>query len=288
MNSAKTALILVTLNRLEVLSKNLEYIRNQERNPDYILIVDNGSTDETPNFLRNQNEYEYLLKDENTGFGAGLHLGIAFALEKWNPDYFWLMDDDSFPNSNVLSSLLDASIKFGIEGVLGITGFLVKNGIPRPVETDQTITQADFVLVDNALISAKVIEKAGNFSCDFFMMCEDYEFCFRAKKHGFFVGVLNSESAKVDRKHLGSQTNSTSLIWRGYYHSRNHLLILKEYFSFPTMFFYLYRQCKFLVHSSLFGKNRWLRTKFRILGIIDGLKNVKGKSIDPITLKRID
>ena len=164
----------------------------------------------------------------------------------------------------------------------------MKFGIPRPISSGKPVEEADFVLVDNAIISSEVVKKAGNFSRDFFMMCEDYEFCLRLKKHGFFVGVLNSDTAKVERKHLGSQINSKSLVWRGYYHSRNHLLILKHHFSLSSLFFYGYRQTKYLIHSALFGENRWLRTKFRLLGIVDGFRNVKGKSIDPITLKRIN
>ncbi|MBA4301926.1 MAG: glycosyl transferase family 2 [Cyclobacterium sp.] len=282
----KVVLIVITFNRLETLQKNLDHIRVQERLPDFVMIVDNGSTDGTLPFLQNQNEFNYMSTGENLGFGAGLHFGIKHAMEKWNPDFFWLTDDDSFPNPAVLCSLLGAMEDHKISGILGMTGFRMEFGIPRSVSSDKTVESCDFVLVDNAIISSEVVKKAGNFSQDFFMMCEDYEFCLRLKKHGFFVGVFNSDTAKVERKHLGSQTNSKSLVWRGYYHSRNHLLILKDYFSLPSLFFYGYRQAKYLIHSALFGKNRWLRTKFRLLGIIDGFRNIKGKSISPITLKR--
>jgi rhamnopyranosyl-N-acetylglucosaminyl-diphospho-decaprenol beta-1,3/1,4-galactofuranosyltransferase len=286
MSLPSVALIVVTFNRLETLQKNLDHIRAQERLPDFVMIVDNGSTDGTLPFLQNQNEFNYMSTGENLGFGAGLHFGIKQAMEKWNPDFFWLTDDDSFPNPAVLRVLLETMVDQKIRGLLGLTGFKMKFGIPRPISSSKPVEEADFVLVDNALISSEVVKKAGNFSQDFFMMCEDYEFCLRLKKHGFFVGVLNSDTAKVERKHLGSQLNSKSLVWRGYYHSRNHLLILKDHFSLPALFFYGYRQAKYLIHSALFGENRWLRTKFRLLGIVDGFRNIKGKSISPITLKK--
>lgn len=283
----KVALIIVTFNRLETLNKNIDHIRKQKRKPDYVLIVDNGSDDGTAKYLEEQKDFHYFLMIDNKGFGAGLHAGIEYALKHWNPDYFWLMDDDSFPNPNVLSSLFESFLQQNLQGILGLTGFKMKSGIPRPVESNQPLAEADFVLVDNALVSVDAIKQAGNFSEDFFMMCEDYDFCLRLRKYGFFVGVLNSELALVDRKHLGSQANTQNLIWRGYYHSRNHLLILKDYFSVSSLIFYFFRQSKYLVHSSLFGKNRWMRTKYRLLGIFDGFKNIKGKSIDPITLRRI-
>jgi len=283
----RVTLILVTYNRLEILKKNLNHVRGQFRKPDHVLIVNNASSDGTSQFLKGQKEFDFIEMESNQGFGSGLHFGVKEAINKWSPEYFWLMDDDSFPNPAVLSSLYETMVDQKISGILGLTGFKIKFGIPRTVDSNKSIEESSFVLVDNALVSSDAFKQSGNFSCDFFMMCEDYEFCLRLRKHGFFVGVLNSESAIVDRKHLGSQVDSHNLIWRGYYHSRNHLMILKGFFSFQALFFYFYRQTKYLIHSSLFGKNRWLRTKYRLLGILDGFKNVKGKTIDPVTLKRI-
>jgi rhamnopyranosyl-N-acetylglucosaminyl-diphospho-decaprenol beta-1,3/1,4-galactofuranosyltransferase len=281
--------IIVTYNRLDILKDNLACIFSQNYLPDQILVVNNGSSDGTEGFLKsNEFSHDFITLVENLGYGAGLHAGIKNALDRWNPAYFWLMDDDSFPSPSVLSSLYESFLKHNRHGILGLTGFNMKSGIPRPISSNQSIVESDFVLVDNALVSADAIKQAGNFGQHFFMMCEDFEFCLRLRKHGFFVGVLNSESARVDRKHLGSQANTHNLIWRGYYHSRNHLLIVKEYLSVSSFIFYFFRQAKYLVHSSLFGKNKWLRTKFRLLGILDGIKNIKGKSIDPITLKRVN
>lgn len=283
----KVALIIVTFNRFETLKKNLEYIRSQSQKPDYCLIVDNGSKDGTVPFLLEQNEFNFLLKEENQGYGAGLHEGIEYGMKTWSPDYFWLMDDDSFPNPEVLSSLYQKAEEIQLEGILGSLGFKLKNGIPRAVSREGEVQLADFVLVDNALLSRSAIEKIGNFRTDLFMMCEDYDLCFRMKKNELFVGVFNSDKVKVERQHMGSQINSINLVWRGYYHSRNLYLILKDNFSWKNFIYYFHRQGKYVFHSVLFGEHRWLRTKFRVLGILDGIKGVTGKTIDPLTLKRI-
>lgn len=286
--SKKTACIIVTYNRLATLEENLKFIQAQELNPDAILVVNNGSTDETKEFLDSQSAWIGAVHlPKNVGFGAGLAAGIEYGRKNWEVDYFWLMDDDSFPNTKVLARLSEEAERIHLKGILGITGFRLDRGIPRRIQQEnQTISQADFVLVDNALLSADVVNQVGNFRTDLFMMCEDYDFCFRLRKEGLFVGVLNDPSVRVERKHLGSQANSKNLIWRGYYHSRNLMLILKDHFSWRGLVYYFYRQGKYLIHSILFGVNRWSRTKYRLIGIWDGIRGVSGISLDPLTLER--
>lgn len=285
MTERKVVLVLVTFNRLEILKKNLSYIERQAKKPDFVVIVNNGSTDGTYNFLKTKPEFYIINQKENLGFGAGLAAGVRYAKNNLNPEYFWLMDDDSFPTPKVLSFLFKNAQKINLNGALGLTGFELKRGIPREVNAGNRITEVSFILVDNSLVSRSAFDSVGNFRDDLFMMCEDYDFCLRLKKRGLFVGVVQSVEVKVDRKHLGSQPNSQGIIWRGYYHSRNHFLILKSNFSVENLFFYFYRQLKYLIHTVLFGKNKWDRFRFRILGICHGIKGYTGKTLNPLTLK---
>lgn len=285
MTDQSVALVLVTFDRLEILKTNISYIQRQTKKPDFIVIVNNGSTDGTTDFLKTKSEFHIINKKENLGFGAGLAAGVNYAKDNLNPEYFWLMDDDSFPTPEVLSFLFTKAQKINLNGALGLTGFELKRGIPREVNSGSRITEVSFILVDNALVCRSAFDLVGNFREDLFMMCEDYDFCLRLKKRGLFVGVVQSEDIKVDRKHLGSQANSKGIIWRGYYHSRNHFLILKSHFSLENLFFYFYRQLKYLVHTALFGINKWDRFKYRILGIWHGIKGYTGKTLNPITLK---
>ncbi|MFC5190306.1 glycosyltransferase [Algoriphagus aquatilis] len=287
--SKQIACIIVTFNRVSILQENLKFIQGQEINPDIILVVNNGSTDGTIAFLQTQESWIYAVNlPVNVGYGAGLAAGIDYARENWEIEYFWLMDDDSFPNSKVLSSLKSEVEGKRLDGILGVTGFRLERGIPRPIrQADQGISNADFVLVDNALLSASAVTQVGNFRTDLFMMCEDYEYCFRLRKYGLLVGVLNDPLMEVNRKHLGSQSNSKNLIWRGYYHSRNLMLILKDHFTLKGLINYFYRQGKYLIHSMFFGVNRWSRTKYRLIGIWDGIWGISGKTLDPLSLKRV-
>ena len=73
-------------------------------------------------------------------------------------------------------------------------------------------------------------------------------------------------------------------MWRGYYTARNHLLILREYFSVIELLSYTHKQLKYLIAAALYAPDRKKRLKFRLLGIWHGILGVKGKTLDPATL----
>lgn len=287
MEKYRVALIIVTFNRLETLKKNLGFVRSQKRKPEYVVIVENGSTDGTIEFLDSQKEFDFLPMGENIGWSGGLDEGMKYAREKWNPDFYWLMDDDSFPNSIVLSTLMSKLLEQSEPGIMGLIGCNFKYGMPYVPNPSPEVREVDFVLVDNALISKEVVEKIGNLDPGYFIMAEDYEYCKRAKKNGFKVWLWRDGDELVERLHLGSQLSSRSIIWRGYYHSRNHILVLRDYPSFKDALGYIHRHGKFILHAIFFGKNKWEVVKFRLMGIWDGIRGIKGKRVDPLTLKRI-
>lgn len=283
----KVALIIVTFNRLETLKMNLAHIRNQTRKPEYVLIVENGSDDGTLEFLKNQNEFEFLAMNQNIGWSGGLDKGIRKARENWGVDFFWLMDDDSFPSPQVLESLVAASLLIGENAIIGLEGYIFKYGIPRKQETSVGIIPVDFVLIDNALVPKKLIEIVGTPDPDYFIMAEDYEYCQRVKRKGFEVFLLCSKEKLVNRLHLGSQPSSKSLLWRGYYQSRNHIFVLRDQFTLKGLLGYFNRHLRFIIYGIIFGKTPIQTVKYRMMGIWDGIINKRGKTIDPVTLKRI-
>ena len=150
----------------------------------------------------------------------------------------------------------------------------------RLLSKSPNIYAVDHVLVDGALVDASVVRQVGTPREDFFMMCEDLEYSKRIKGAGFSISVLEDLDL-LERIHLGGGNKfSTRTLWRGYYHSRNHLFILKKYFSIKAMLMYIIRQSKFLI-TSLSAPDRFRRIRLRMLGIYHGLTGKTGKRIDP-------
>ncbi|WP_408033917.1 glycosyltransferase family 2 protein [Thermotomaculum hydrothermale] len=125
--------VVVTYNRKQLLIECLEALKKQTRPLDGIHIIDNASTDETPEFLLSngyikelppenlvepwEKEFEvksltdgqlikinYVRMHENTGGAGGFYEGVRRAYVK-GYDWLWLMDDDAEPKEDALEKL---------------------------------------------------------------------------------------------------------------------------------------------------------------------------------------
>lgn len=285
---------MVTYNRFEVLLQSLRAIQSQVRPVDYVIIVDNGSTDNTPDRIKALNvNVDLVTKEQNEGYAAGLAGGMLYAMKNYpDIDFFWLMDDDSQPQPDALDKLLKIKQTFPTQGIVSVTGFVDtiwkgpvrfsnyahKNS--RVIQTTIPLYEVDHALIDGALIDRAVVDKIGVPDGSFFMMCEDVEYCKRMHRAGFKIMLLDDEPM-MNRLHYGGGGGfSKSNLWRGYYGARNHLLILKEYFSWKGLFAYGIRQVKYLV-ASMMARDRFGRCYLRTLGVWHGLLGIKGKTIDP-------
>ena len=74
----KTSIILLTYNNFHYTKDCIESIRRYTEKDSYeIIVVDNASTDETKDWLKEQEDIKMLLKQENVGFPKGCNLGIS-------------------------------------------------------------------------------------------------------------------------------------------------------------------------------------------------------------------
>lgn len=103
------AAIVVTYNRKDMLKECISKILSQTQQCD-IVIIDNASTDGTDKLvLELQTErIHYHRLPQNTGGAGGYFEGILWAMgHKY--EYFWLLDDDTFPEKTALEELVSAS-----------------------------------------------------------------------------------------------------------------------------------------------------------------------------------
>lgn len=284
--SENVCAVIVTWNRLETLKTALAHILAQTVKPAMILIADNNSTDGTREFLKtlkDQSNIGCLYLDTNVGSAGAIASAMKFGLSQADYDYFWILDDDTFYDKDALRELID-NIKDSPFDLLGLHGALIRFGKKRPLDPASKLQAADYALIDGALIKTAAIRKAGVVDEKFFMMCDDHEYCMRLKKHGFRIGVL--QSGTDNRLYLGGQGRFTrATLWRGYYSSRNHLLIIRRYFSLVNLMGYVFLQVKLITAAALLAPDRFQRVKFRLVGIWHGIRGIGGKTLDPHTLK---
>jgi GT2 family glycosyltransferase len=114
--------VVVTHNRSELLLGCLEALAGQTHPVEGAIVVDNASTDGTPDALasagvRSRLPIDYIRLSRNGGGAEGFHYGLRAALDT-DADWIWLMDDDCEPAPDALATLLAAPRASDPEAVL--------------------------------------------------------------------------------------------------------------------------------------------------------------------------
>lgn len=246
-------IVLVTFNRLSHLEKTIRLYEQQTKLPEYILVVDNHSTDGTGEFLKNwvkedsAVQHKLITLPQNLGGSGGFYAGTELAA-KLDADWIWLADDDAYPDKRALEELEKFAERH--TDVMKKTAALCTknygdNGISRwhrdrekrflfsvqllPVPEEDY--KKEFFYMDaysfvGAVLKKEVLQKAGLPNKDFFIYADDTEHALRMKKYGKIVCV---PSAKV--YHNDNNRYSREASWRDYYLTKNILLTLKWHYG---------------------------------------------------------
>lgn len=77
------SVIIPTFNRAKTLPRALESIRRQTYPPSEIILIDDGSTDETPRVIARQFPEVRYIRQENRGVSSARNTGIKAAVGEW-------------------------------------------------------------------------------------------------------------------------------------------------------------------------------------------------------------
>lgn len=90
--------VVVTYNRIELLKENITALKQQTYPLHKIFIIDNCSTDNTPDYLAQLNDpqIQNIRMTKNIGGAGGFNEGIKQAVLS-RCEYVWVMDDDTIP-----------------------------------------------------------------------------------------------------------------------------------------------------------------------------------------------
>jgi GT2 family glycosyltransferase len=305
------AVVVVTYNRKKLLAECLDAILAGTRLPDKIILVDNGSTDNTSEFLKEAGYIGNLLIDyirlpENTGGAGGFYEGVKYGYEA-GYDWLWLMDDDAEPEADALEKLgkylnepgvsalanlkidlagdilhphlgffdcQDRQIDFDIEIHRKVEDKLVKNN--RVLE----IAFSSFVGI---LVNRKAIEKVGFPNKDFFIRGDDLDYCLRLNNVGRILLITDSiilhkeasDQGAIVRNFLGKVSFRTkySRIWLTYFETRNAIWLRKKYASKTKFYFRTFKYyCRSLIAILLFDDRKFKRLRFLTEAYQDGFK----------------
>ena len=109
-NKYKISVVIPTLNRINTLQRALDSVINQTYKPAEIIVVDNGSSDGTLKFLREQYPKITILTENKIGVSSARNKGIKESINQW----IALLDSDDAWHPRKLeiqTSMLDSALK---------------------------------------------------------------------------------------------------------------------------------------------------------------------------------
>lgn len=180
--------IIVTYNRLECLKECLVALNRQTCKNFDVLVVNNGSTDGTKDYLEIQTNI-IIINQENLGGAGGFYAGMKYGFEH-GYEWIWLMDDDGLPESKQLECLL----KYGNQGYRVLNALVVNKddhshlsfGKMIPVtELKKDVTEEIFHPFNGTFIHRSVIEKIGYIKKEMFIWGDEQEYLLRVKANGY-------------------------------------------------------------------------------------------------------
>ena len=109
-NKYKISVVIPTLNRINTLQRALDSVINQTYKSAEIIVVDNGSSDGTLKFLREQYPKITILTENKIGVSSARNKGIKKSINQW----IALLDSDDAWHPRKLeiqTSMLDSALK---------------------------------------------------------------------------------------------------------------------------------------------------------------------------------
>ena len=245
--SPSAAIVLLNYNGLEDTRKCLASLERITYRPLLVIVVDNGSQEDSTGILRLEFPWCAVIRSErNEGWAGGNNIGIRYALGK-DAEYVILLNNDTVVSEELVSRLMDAARAHPEFGIIGpvindmeypdqvqtdgcmfnrkdAPGFFQRKPVPLKRSHPPAITEVDIVNGCCMMISKRVFDTIGFINERFFLIHEESDFCLRAVEAGFRCGVIGE--SLVWHKHSASFNRAGN--WRQrYYYVRNLFLLLR-------------------------------------------------------------
>ena len=238
--------VVLNWNRADDTLYCLESLANQQEVTPRLLVVDNGSTDDSVRLIQEKLAHvEVLVNQSNLGFGRGFNRGIRYAFDA-GADYVFIANNDAYLESGALKTLLKYatqdvgllapaiyyhSDKTRIWSVGGkVSSILLEKKDEFQQQRDRgnwpEIIEQDFITGCGVLIPRWTYERVGVFDERFKMYYEDSDLCWRVKKAGLRILVV--PAAKMWHKVSLSSGGSDSPNER-YWMARSSVLFFRKH-----------------------------------------------------------
>jgi len=189
------SVIIPTYNRYNLTKRAIESVVAQTLQPKEIIVVDDGSTDNTKQLQKDCPQIKYIYR-ENRGVSSARNLGIKHAQCKW---IAFLDSDDTWHKEKLAKQVAfhknNPDILFSYTAEKWIRDGKVVQ-IPKKykkIGKDIFAENIEYcnIAPSSVLLHKKILQKVGSFD-ENFTACEDYELWLRIMLE-FDVGLVNEQ-----------------------------------------------------------------------------------------------
>lgn len=304
--------VIVTMNRHDQIRTTLDRLLASPVNQ--IVVVDNGSTDGTRDWLRGLDTARVLvdLPERNLGGAGGFARGMALARERFDPDWMLLSDDDSRPWPRAIEKFRQMDLD-GWDAVAGAVYYpggticemnrpsrnpfwslpvfaktltsLGRDGfhVPNSAFKAGQMTEVDVGSFVGFFVSREGVRRAGLPDGRMFIYGDDVLYSLQLRKAGGRIGF----SADVGFEHdCGTRSSHDGTrvqpIWKVYYLIRNKIVVYRTvagplfWVMLPGLL------ARWRLRSRNYGRHSDAYLRLMSAAIRDGLKRDFGRDHDAI------
>jgi GT2 family glycosyltransferase len=216
-----------------------------------VLLIDNGSSDDSAARLRAEYPGAHILETgRNLGFAGGCNFGIRQALME-GADYVWLLNNDTTVDREALRTLVEKATTDSRVAAVGSAVYFMDDpqriqvwgggyidfvlGRSRHFLRRVPDAKIEFLTGASMLISRQAIEAIGLFDEGFFMYWEDADYCFRLRRAGWQLAV----AAESKVWHKGSTFVGQGSVNSYRYFNASAARFFRSHASLPFFSFWL-------------------------------------------------
>ncbi|HEX4570706.1 MAG TPA: glycosyltransferase [Dongiaceae bacterium] len=239
--------VIVNYNSGGCLARCLEALEAQRFRDFTVIVVDNGSTDDSLQALDAlPRPWQAIRRGRNTGFAAANNHAFALATSPWiaalNPDAFaepdWLeqvaLGIARYPEAAAFGSLqIDAGDAGRLDGagdVYHASGLIWRGGFGQPLSHQRGEGEVISPCAAAAIYRRETLEALGGFDEDFFCYGEDVDLGIRLR----LAGHRSIQLANAAVRHVGGASGGRRSEFALYHGMRNRLWLFVKLIPAPT------------------------------------------------------
>jgi rhamnopyranosyl-N-acetylglucosaminyl-diphospho-decaprenol beta-1,3/1,4-galactofuranosyltransferase len=269
----KVIAVVVTYNRKTLLSECITALRNQTRKPEAILVVNNGSTDDTEMWLLSQQDI-FSITQKNVGSGGGFNIAINWAY-KHGYTWIWCMGDDGYPKQDALEKILEPDMNMLCLRNCAVVNKEDKKTFVWNTKQYATLDDVDCKIIsgighpfNGTMLNRNIVERVGLPKPKLFLWGDETEYFWRIVKGNNIPVCTIMDSIHYHPAAGFSFKNDWNYYttWKIYFYIRNRFHIYKSRYNYKLTAFVNY--CCFLIALAGIIMVYQKTNKFKKLGFI--------------------